>query len=318
MTELTALTEEVAAGIDGDVGVLELTRPRAINSLTRGMCEAMSQQLRQWESDDGVSLVEIRGTGPKGLCAGGDVVAVRQAILDGEAERGYAFFDTEFGLDEQIAGYAKPTRALQRGVVMGGGLGISAHCTQRLVFADARIAMPETIIGYFPDVGMLWRLGQAPGECGAHLALTGTTINAADAITVGFADRMAPGEDEPEPTLHDSEWMRECYAGDDAAQIIARLERHAEPQARAAAAEIRKRSPLSVWAALWGLRRAQQMDSLADVFAQDRVLARASLANPDFVEGVRAQLVDKDRHPRWRHRSIEEVPRADVEAMFAA
>lgn len=309
-------SDEVAFEVEAGIGRIRLTRPRAINSLTTAMCRAIRERLAAWADDAAVERVEITGEGPKGLCAGGDVVAVRQAIIDGEPRRGFDFFEVEFAMDRDLAHYPKPVTAHQRGIVMGGGLGISAHVGLRLAYADTRSAMPETIIGYFPDVGMRWLLGKAPGELGTHLALTGSTINAADSIMVGFSDEMAPGEAAPDPTLAVEEWQR-CYEGSDAAAIIARLEAHEHPAARQAAAEIRKRSPLSVWMSLEGLRRAQRATSVDEVLAEDLVLARHTLSNPDFVEGVRAQLVDKDRRPRWRHARIEDVPRADVEAMFA-
>lgn len=308
------LTEDVRVGVADGIGHVVLDRPRAINSLTDDMCRAVSAALDAWADDDAVHGVEISGEG-RGLCAGGDVVAVRQAIVDGDPELGLGFFRTEFAMDLRIAEYPKPVTAHQRGIVMGGGLGISAHASRRLVYPDARIAMPETIIGYFPDVGICWQLAHAPGELGKHLAVTGIQVGAADALLLGFSDE-AVGE-VPAAVLEDAAWLRECYAGADAGQMISRLENHENPDARAAAELIRQRSPLSVWMTLEAIERARGMETLAEVFEQDLALTRATAINPDFVEGVRAQLVDKDKSPSWRHARIEDVDPKLVQEMFA-
>lgn len=307
---------EVICDVVAGVGRLHLNRPRAINALSTQMCRDITAALQAWRDDPAVERVELTGEGERGLCSGGDVRTVRQHVLDGDPAAGLEFFTTEYAMNALIAGYPKPYRAIMHGITMGGGLGVSAHGSQRLVTADASIAMPETIIGFFPDVGICWLLARTPSQWGVHLALTGATINAADAIKVGFADATVDGQAAPEPTLVDAGWVDECYAGDDAAAILARLEAHADPAAREAADAIRQRSPLSVCVALEAVRRAARMGSVEQVLAQDLVLARASLDNPDFLEGVRAQLVDKDRTPTWRHARVEDVPRADVLAML--
>lgn len=307
---------DVRTWIDGGVGHVHLDRPRAINALSTSMCADVQAALDAWRGDDSVSRVVLTGEGERGLCSGGDVRQVRADVVAGHPDDGMAFFTTEYHMDATIASYPKPFEAHMRGIVMGGGLGISAHGSDRLVYADSRIAMPETNIGFFPDVGVCWLLSRAPSQLGVHMALTGDSVNAADAILVGLADRMADGETAPEPTLVVADWMTECYAGDDAAAVLARLEAHEDPAARAAAATIRQRSPLAVCVALEAIRRAERMSSVDEVLAQDLVLARRSLGNADFLEGVRAQLVDKDRTPRWRHARVEDVTRADIEALF--
>lgn len=302
--------------VDG-VGRIRLDRPKAINALSTQMCADIHAALDAWRDDDAVTSVEISGEGERGFCSGGDVRAVRQHVVDGDPDQGMAFFETEYAMDLAIAEYPKPFRALMHGITMGGGLGVSAHGSDRIVFPDAKIAMPETIIGFFPDVGICWLLARTPSQWGVHMALTGDTVNAADAVKVGLADRGPDGATLPEPTLVDAVWVDECYAGNDAAAILARLEAHPTTAARAAAAAIRQRSPLSVCVSLEAIRRAGEMASVAEVLEQDLRLARASLTNPDFLEGVRAQLVDKDRTPSWRHARVEDVTRAEVEAMFA-
>lgn len=310
MAEPELLTEVVEG-----VGVLRLNRPAAINALTVSMMVGMREALEAWRDDDGVDSVLLLGEGSRGLCAGADVRALRTAVLEG---RDYGeFFDLEYGLDLAIKGYPKPYEARQHGITMGGGLGISAHGSRRLASADAAFAMPETIIGFTPDVGINWYLAHAPGWTGMHVALTGTTVGARDGVLLGLADE-APADAPAGELEQNRSWIDACYSYPDPSDVIAALESHADPRARAAAAQIRLRSPLSVAVTLEALRRVPAMSGVAEVLAQDRVLADHMIGSPDFIEGVRAQLVDKDRAPRWTHERIEDVTRAEVLACFRA
>lgn len=304
---------EVLAWVEDGVGRLVLNRPRAINALTEGMCATILERLRAWETDDAVVSVEVSGAGDRGLCSGADVRALRQRVLDGDpAWR--EFFATEYVMNAAIHHYPKPYIAHQRGVTMGGGLGVSAHGSRRIAYPDSVFAMPETIIGFVPDVGILALLARAPGELGTHLALTGTSIGAADAVAVGLADEVA-GDAGPGVLAGQRGWIDACYAGDDPAAILARLESHPDPDARAAASVLRERCPLSVGVTLEAIRRAATL-SVDEVLAQDAALVDALVPGPDFAEGVRAQLVDKDRAPRWQHARVEDVTRAEVLACF--
>ncbi|MCW4601409.1 enoyl-CoA hydratase/isomerase family protein [Janibacter hoylei] len=332
-------TDEVLFAVDGSLGRVLLNRPRAINSLTRDMVVAMRAQLEAWVEDPQVQTVSIEGAGERGLCAGGDVRAVREAHLAGTSG-GVDFWADEYVLDAQIAEYPKPVVAVMDGIVMGGGLGISMFATARWATERSRIAMPETIIGFFPDVAATYLLSRAPGETGTHVALTGTTITGADAVALGLADAVVdsarlpdllagiaagnPVEPVPEDATTKADtltsargWIDECYAGDDAAAIVERLRAHDAPEARAAAEEISLRSPLSVAVTLEALRRAATAGSVREVLETDTVVARGLLQRADFAEGVRAQLVDKDRSPRWQHESVSDVTRAEVLAVFS-
>jgi len=215
-----------------------------------------------------------------------------------------------------IAGFGKPYRAVMTGITMGGGLGLSAHGSQRVVDGTSRLAMPETQIGLFPDVLMTPLLARMPGEIGTHLALTGAPINAADAVRLGLADEIAGGAPSPDPALA-AGWLAECYAGDDPVEILGRLAGHADPAARETAAELRRRSPLSVAVTLEALRRAASIEHLPDLLPTELGLAIRLATGPDFAEGVRAQLIDRDRNPRWSHAGIEDVSRAEVLSYFA-
>lgn len=310
------MTDELIVEVRDGVGHLLLNRPRAINALTPGMLTGIHRALDAWAKDDSVTSVEISGAGERGLCSGADVRALRQVVIEGGEF--LHFFTTEYAMNIAIKNFPKPYVAHQRGVVMGGGLGVSAHGSRRIAYPGAVFAMPETIIGFEPDVGILLYLAQAPGELGRHVALTGNPINATDAVLVGLADEVDASETEaPTSELEGRRsWIDACYASDDPAAIIAALEASEHEAARAAASDLRKRSPLSVAVTLEAIRRARSMTTVEEVLAQDLQLARTLIPAPDFLEGVRAQLVDKDRNPRWQHARIEDVTRDEVLACF--
>lgn len=349
-------TAEVLFARDGVLGRVLLNRPRAINSLTRDMVVAVRTQLTQWEEDDAITAVSIEGAGEKGLCAGGDVRAVREAHLAGSSG-GVDFWADEYVLDAQIAEYPKPVIAVMDGIVMGGGLGISMFADARWATERSRIAMPETIIGFFPDVAATYLLSRTPGELGTHMAMTGATVTGTDAVDVGLADcvvdsasipdllaavaaggpveavpevsRLVPrtstgggtADDKGAPGTRGAlasarDWIDECYAGNDPAVILERLRGHANPDAQAAAEEICVRSPLSVAVTLEAVRRAADAESVREVLRTDTVVSANLLHRPDFSEGVRALLVDKDKQPRWEHPDLASVPRSEVLELF--
>ncbi|QGF22782.1 enoyl-CoA hydratase/isomerase family protein [Raineyella fluvialis] len=350
--ELTSrTTDDVLFGTDGPVARIVLNRPRAINALTLAMVGDVRDQLEEWAADDGIGAVVMQGAGERGLCSGGDVRSVRTHVVqDGDAG---PFFATEYAMNAAIADFPKPYVALMDGIVMGGGVGVSGHGSIRLTTENTRLAMPETIIGFTPDVGAQWLLATAPGQIGAWMAMTGTTIDGADAVAAGFADamvaadrmaQMASLDGRRDPwlyalaegapftgveisypalsALHDGgpsrAWIDECFEGRDAAVVVRRLLDHEESAARQAGADLRARSPLSVVTSLEALRRAQAMSGVHEVLDQDLRVAYRMALLPDFAEGVRAQLVDKDRAPRWSDASIEDVDPAQVAALFAA
>lgn len=328
--------DEVLFSQTGALGRITLNRPKAINSLTTGMCAAILAQLRIWADDDSIGAVAVTGNGERGLCAGGDVKALRQQMVDGGGTASLGFWETEYAMNSAIANFEKPYLAVMHGATMGGGLGVSAHGSHRLVTATSKLAMPETIIGFFPDVGMLKLLADAPGEYGTHLAMTGTTVDGAQGIAAGLADGLLdPADaDAVESLLHKvSEdpstlkslpgagpaelptWIDECYTGDDAAAIVERLKAHGDPAAAEAADQIEARSPFSVAVTLAAIRRAAGA-TVDEVLAQDLQLCRHFRSEPDFAEGVRCQLVDRGDTPQWRHRSLADVDPAEVAALF--
>ena len=304
--------------IADQVGIVRLDRSRAINALTGDMLVALEEQLVAWREDEQVSSVWLQGEGERGFCSGADVRAVRQLVLD-DPDAAVAFFEQEYRLDALIANYPKPVTARLHGISMGGGLGLALHASRVVVEVDLVLAMPETRIGLFPDVGVDFEVSRMPRQTGAWLVMTGESVDAFSAQWAGLVhEALGVADSGPTQLELDAEWIEPCFSGDDAAAVLAALESHPDERARNCAALIRTKSPLSVCVALEALRRAESMATVDEVLAQDLVLARNFVADSDFVEGVRAQLVDKDRTPQWRHARIEDVPRELVGSMFEA
>lgn len=337
---VTGETDEVLTRVDAGVGFVTLNRPKAINSLNQNMVDTLSTVLHRWERDDAIRAVVLTGAGERGLCAGGDVVAVyHSARKDGvEARR---FWRDEYLLNGQIGRFAKPYVAVMDGIVMGGGVGVSAHANTRVVTDTSKVAMPEVGIGFVPDVGGVYLLSRAPGALGLHAALTGAPFSGADAIALGFADHYVPHaaldaftaaiaadgvesalahhaiEPPPSELSAQRDWIDECYAGDTVIDILTALRAHDSGAANDAADVIATRSPISLMVTLEAVRRAAKMETLEDVLVQDYRVSSASLRSHDLVEGIRAQLVDKDRNPKWSPAALTEVTVADVTAYFA-
>lgn len=331
--------DEILTRVGGNVGVITLNRPKAINSLTHRMVTAMDATLRDWADDDAVAAVVVTGAGDRGLCAGGDVVALFHSAKAGGAEARQFFFD-EYRLNALTGRYPKPYIALMDGIVMGGGVGISGHGSVRVVSETCKIAMPEVGIGFIPDVGGTFLLSRAPGGLGLHAALTGAPFSGADAIAMGFADHFVPHADleaftamvaaagpeaavsafaqEPPPSSLAAQrgWIDHCYAGETVDDIIAALRGHDARPANDAANLIGTRSPIALSVTLAAVRRAAALPTLEDVLVQEYRVSCASLRSHDFVEGIRAQLVDKDRNPTWAPASLAGVTAADVDAYF--
>jgi enoyl-CoA hydratase len=332
--------EDVLVTIDRGVGLITLNRPKAINSLNHPMVTAMSRVLADWEKGDDVTAVVVDGAGERGLCAGGDIVAIyHSARADGSEAR--AFWYDEYLLDARIGRFGKPYVALMDGIVMGGGVGISAHGSVRIVTETTKMAMPEVGIGFVPDVGGTLILSRAPGLLGHHAALTGANFDGADAIAMGFADHFVPHDEvaafkaavisdgidaalaahatEPPPSqlVAQRDWIDQCYAGETVADIVAALRGHGAGPANDAANLIAGRSPISVSVALEAVRRAAKLDTLDEVLRQEYRTSCGTLRSHDLVEGIRAQVIDKDRNPKWSPASLAAVTTADVEAYFA-
>lgn len=322
----------------GRLGVVTLNRPQAVNALTAGMASAMLEQLTLWADEDAVAAVLVHGAGERGLCAGGDIVAIYRDMLDG-GDATAEFWAEEYRLNALISGYPKPYVAFMDGLVLGGGVGISAHGSVRIVTERTRMGMPETTIGFVPDVGGTLLLSRSPGESGTHAALTGAHLSGADALFLGLADHFVPSarlaelaealqseaaedavarfaeEAPPSVLAAQQEWIDACYSSDNAGEIVRRL-RAVGGEAADAADTIEAKSPTAVKVALESLRRVRGL-GLEEALEQEYRVGLRFLAGPDFREGIRAQVVDKDRNPHWRPATLAEVSRGDVESYFA-
>ena len=332
--------EDVLVTVDRGIGLISLNRPKAINSLTHPMVSAISQVLTTWRDDDDVRAVVLSGEGERGLCAGGDIVAVYNSAR-GDQDLNRTFWWDEYVMNGYIARYPKPYISLMDGIVMGGGVGVSAHGSHRIVTDTTKMAMPEVGIGFIPDVGGTYILSRAPGLLGLHAALTGAPFGAGDAIAMGFADHYVPHDrlgdfknaivadgidaalasHATEPPASDllaqRQWIDECFAGETVEDIVAALRGHDAGPANDAANLIMTRSPVSLSVALEAVRRAAKLDTLEDVLRQEYRTSCGSLRSHDLVEGIRAQVIDKDRNPKWSPASLAAVTPADVEAYFA-
>ncbi|MFJ9605067.1 enoyl-CoA hydratase/isomerase family protein [Kitasatospora sp. NPDC101176] len=332
---------EVQVLLDGGVGRIVLNRPRALNSLTHGMIRTVHATLSDWAADDRVRTVVLTGAGERGLCAGADIRALHDDAKAGGAGA-RAFFRDEYRLNALIARYPKPYVAVMDGITMGGGVGLSAHGAIRIVTERSTVAMPETRIGLVPDVGGSRLLALAPGQTGTHLGLTSASMGPGDALLCGFADHFVPsaavpalldalagGTDPagavaahaepapPAPLARQREWIDACYAADTVEEIVDRLVNSGVPEAKEAAGLILGNSPTAVKVTLAALRRARTLPSLEAVLDQEYRVSCAALAGHDLVEGIRAQVIDKDRTPRWSPAALAGVTVADVERFLA-
>ena len=335
---------EILARVEGTLGRITLNRPRALNALTHQMVRSIAAALTQWATDDAVHAILLDGAGDRGLCAGGDIRSLYDAAIARDMSVPAAFFRDEYRLNAQIAHYPKPYVALMDGIVMGGGVGLASHGSFRVVTERTRLAMPETGIGFMPDVGGTWLLAHAPDNLGLHAALTAAPMDAARAIACGMADFQVPSSSLPVLATElakcrtSSEiracigshaatpspdgagapaWCRTCYAHDSVEQIVQALAQHDEPDAREAAATISRKSPLSLKIALRAIREAPSLGSLDACLEREYRLAMFFMATRDFREGVRAAIVDKDRNPSWAPGDLAGVTDAMVNEAFA-
>ena len=322
---------EPAAGTGGEllhevvdnVATVTLNRPDALNALSLDMLRRLDALLDQWQHSSLVRTIILRGAGDRAFCAGGDVRAVYQDVLAGRDPT--EFFRVEYALDYRIHTFPKPIVAVIDGIVMGGGMGISQGAALRSVGPRTRMAMPETAIGLFPDVGASYFLSRAPGRIGLYLGLVGTTIEASDAIYARLADDFAPGYVEPRqgaavPHLQTLRPAIDRHFGAGSVRaIIASLEQERDAQVRPWAvqtvASLRRRSPTMLQVTFEQLRRGATM-SLAECFRMELNLMHACLEHADMREGIRAMLVDKDNAPFWRPSNLEDVAPAAVERFF--
>jgi len=321
----------------GSLGLLTLVRPSALNALTHGMVKAIAASLSDWAADDAIRAVAIRGEG-RAFCAGGDIRAVQLAVAAGSDE-GAALLRDEYRMNAMIGAYPKPYVALIHGICMGGGAGVSVHGSHRLADSSLAFAMPETAIGFIPDIGSSYFLSRAPGGIGMYLGLTAERIGLGDALEAGLVthaveqahfdaviERLSTGEavDDviapfvrkvaPGPLSPHRRQIQTNFSASSVKAILERLGRDSSDFARTTAQVIRSRSPTSLEIVFHQLRAAATLD-LKQCLSMELRLALRLLPGHDFREGVRAALVDKDRAPKWQPSTLAVV--GDVEAYFA-
>jgi enoyl-CoA hydratase len=334
---VTGVEPDLIARREGAAGVIRLNRPKAINAVTLEMFREIDKALDAFESDPAIALILLEGAGDRGLCAGGDIRALYDSARAG-GDLGKILWREEYILNARIAAFGKPYVALMDGIVMGGGVGLAAHASHRVVTERTRLAMPEVGIGFFPDVGGTWLLSRSPGEIGTYFGLTGQTMNGADAVYAGFADVVVASDrlpalrealtkapdkataqdvraiidgfalpNEVAPIAAQQPLIDALFGHDSIEEIVTALAHHTSEFAQAALGTILEKSPTGLKLTLKLLRMARESTSLEQCLAREYRAALEIFVSHDFPEGVRAAVIDKDRNPQWQPARIEEV-----------
>ena len=347
------MSNDVLLETRGPIGLITLDRPRVLNALSLEMIRAIRPQLEAWAKAPSVRAVVIRGAGGKAFCSGGDVRAVAashgQPVAAGQEPLSRAYFREEYSLNHLIHYYEKPYLAFLDGISMGGGLGLSRHGSHRVVTERLVFSMPETAIGLFPDVGGGWFLPRFPGQVGTYLALTGARGNAGDAMWAGYgthyvehtqldgllealvtedwaqaplhevANRVVAtfvSEPGPAPWSEHREVIDRCFSKDRVEDILSALAAEGTEWAETTRATLGRMSPTSLKVTLRQLRKCRSL-TYPEIIAIEYRLSQRLSGHPDFREGIRAVLVDKDQRPRWNPATLAEVRDEEVEAYFA-
>lgn len=332
------MTNQVHIRTQGRAGRITLTRPQALNALSYDMCMAIDAALIAWADDDAVELVIIDAEGEKAFCAGGDIAAIYEQGLKGVYTLAADFWRDEYRMNARLAEYAKPVVSFMQGFVMGGGVGVGCHVSHRVVGDSTKMAMPECGIGLIPDVGGTLLLANAPGKLGEFLGLTGDRMGAGDAIYTGFADYYAPETDWPAlieglcadadlsilpdtpPASRLADWQAEVdalFSGtlDD---ILTAVAAGTGPAAQHAQKLLAKNSPLAMACTIDLIHRARtQPEDIRHALEQEYRFTSRAMEHGDFLEGIRAAVIDKDRNPIWQHASHHDLPEGKVAAMLA-
>ncbi|MBN8848741.1 MULTISPECIES: enoyl-CoA hydratase/isomerase family protein [unclassified Sphingomonas] len=341
------MTEDLIVEKDGAVGRIRLNRPNALHALNTAMCEGVLEALEAWRDDDAVRVVTIDHApspdgdpkGARGFCAGGDIrMLAESGAKDGAEAR--AFFHTEYRMNHRLFTYAKDIVAFMDGITMGGGVGISQPCRYRVATGNTRLAMPETGIGLFPDVGGGWYLSRLPGRIGQYLALTGHRLDGAECLALGLATHYLPAERLPEAKARIAEGPQavldslalaapeaailarraeidRLFASDRLEDIFAALAADDSDFARETLAILKTKSPQTMKVSLKLLRDGKAMPTFEDEMRQEYAVGSRVVQRHDFLEGVRAVIVDKDNAPKWNPPTPEGVSDHLIDQIFA-
>jgi enoyl-CoA hydratase len=347
MMDATTPEPDLIARREGSAGIIRLNRPKAINAVTLEMFRDIEKALDEFEADPATAVIVLEGAGERGLCAGGDIRALYESSKV-QGDLGKVLWREEYILNARIAKFPKPYVAFMDGIVMGGGVGLSAHSRHRVVTERTRLAMPEVGLGFFPDVGGTWLLSRSPGEIGTYFGLTGQTMNGPDAIHAGFADAVVPSSklaalrdvltkirpgtlSSEVKTLIDGFATGETagpvaamqsqidgwFAHDRMEDIVASLKRDGSELAQATLKTLSEKSPRGMVVTLKLLRLARTSSSLEQCLVREYRAALEVFRSDDFREGVRAAVIDKDRNPKWSPANIEGVTAAMIAPYFA-
>ena len=343
----TMVEPDLIARREGFAGIIRLNRPKTINAVTLDMFRDIDKALGTFEADPSVSVVVLEGSGERGLCAGGDIRALyKSSQMNGDL--GKVLWREEYVLNARIKKFPKPYVAFMDGIVMGGGVGLSAHASHRVVTERTTLAMPEVGLGFFPDVGGTWLLSHAPGEIGTYFGLTGQTMNGPDAVYAGFADAVVPSsrlaglrdvltKARPGSTASEIRALIDGFATGETAgpvaamratidrwfsydrmqDIIAALTRARSKLAQSTLKTLGEKSPRGMVVALKLLRLARQSSSLEECLVREYRAALEVFRSDDFREGVRAAVIEKDRNPKWSPPRIEDVTPDMIAPYFA-
>lgn len=345
--------QTINCSIKGRIGIITLCRPEKLNALNLEMFQSIDHHLTLWEKSPEVDMVVIQSTGEQAFSAGGDLRFIHSMATEhagAEAHEKFdAFFQFEYGLNARIKNYKKPYIALIHGIAMGGGLGVSLHGSCRIVSENVTMAMPECAVGFFPDVICSAFLRECPGEIGKFLAVTGYRMNTADALYTGLATHYmprdtfdvflealckAPTEGCAEEVLHElldyfaggevpvlseleqrRDLIDDCFSQDTLEEALAELSLKKDPWVWKIVDMVEGSSPLSLKVAFELMRVARGV-SFEELYATDLILAYHFLRTGDFIEGIRAKIIDKDNDPNWQFKTLEEVPQAMLEDYF--
>ncbi|WP_430448459.1 enoyl-CoA hydratase/isomerase family protein [Rhodophyticola sp.] len=334
------MSTDIHIRIEGRAGRITLNRPDALNAVTHEMCLAIEEALMAWEGDPAIALLVIDGTGERAFSAGGDLMQMYETGTRGDFGYGRRFWADEYRMNRRMFEFPKPVVTFLHGFTMGGGVGVGCHGSHRIVCEDSQIAMPECGIGLVPDVGGSLLLARAPGRVGEYLGVTGTRMGPGCAIFAGFADYYIPRADWPRligVLCETGDWdavdrsalpppdcpmaamqadIDDSFAGETLRDILTMLEFRDTEFARESLKKIARNAPLSMACTVELVHRARSRDRIDEALMQEYRFTSRSMEQGDFLEGIRAQIIDKDRTPKWAHAAARDVTPVEVAQML--